>query len=272
MIVNKVLFSLNDNLLYEGFWDINKFIYKNFFNIEPYLLYNTTFNNYKKSNLYYDKNVLFIESKTISKNKDWFIPWSLFYGASLFPEDTIMTSGIDQIPLSNIFFNKIKDFNEDSYLISFSDAYHNQKSLLNNLFTYPSSHHVSKGKYFKEIFDIKENWNEEINKIKLVKTFLKKEYPIYDNNFWGLDEAYSSYMINNSNRNNIIKLKNFFHDTWYPRRIDRGRKENINVNLLKNGYYTEYHCPRPYSKHKDEIKKILNLRYNYNASSNKKYI
>ena len=109
MKINKVIFSLNDNFLYDFFWQINKKIYNEVYNIEPILVYNSTFSAYKQSNFYNDKNVVFLENKNNKKsvNKEWFIPWSLFYASTLFPDDVVMTSGIDQIPLSNMFFDEI---------------------------------------------------------------------------------------------------------------------------------------------------------------------
>ena len=264
MKVNKIIFACDIDYL-NYYYHVQEF-YNNYLDIDVVLLLFSNKNikiqhNSRNSIVYFNRNI-----------KKYLIPWSLFYGASLFPEDVVMTSGIDQIPLSDLLFDLIKDISQESYLISFSDAYKNQKSLINNNLTYPSSHHIGKGIYFKQIYNIKDTWSDEITKINKIKNVLKQKYPIYDNNFWGLDEAYSSHMINISEENNIEKIKNFFHDIWNPRRIDRGRNQNINIHLLKNGYYTEYHCPRPFADHEEQINKILNLRYDYNASSSKKYI
>ena len=91
-----------------------------------------------------------------------------------------MTSGIDQIPLSNMFFDEIKDVPKEMYILGIYDAYFSQNNLKNNLKTYPTSHHAGLGKNYKKIFSIENNWHDETNKIIKIKDFLTEKYPIYD--------------------------------------------------------------------------------------------
>lgn len=252
MKIDRVLFCLNDNQTYTKFWNINSKIWKTKFNIIPTLIYvgeEEDIQKNKLSNEYGDILILPKYSKDLCKGsvRQWYITWALFYGATKFPDDICMTSGLDQIPLSTVFLEKIEDIKEDKYIVGFADAY-GRKDL------FPSSHHVGKGSIFKEKYEILDDWYEEIERIYQSRN-LYKFHNLHDD-YWGLDEAFSSdFLVKKSE--DVHFINNFFHVVWNSRRIDRAHGLTYDLKKLEDGWYTELHSPRPYELYRQQIDQII---------------
>lgn len=250
MKIDRILFCLNNNPTYINFWNINSKIWKLKYNIKPTLLYIGAKEEIKKLNLLEEHGEIIVlpkidEDLCNGSLRQWYITWALFFGASLFENEVCMTSGIDQIPLSNIFLEKISDIEQNKYIIGFADAY-GRKDL------FPSSHHVAKGKYFKNKYEILNNWHEEVYKVYSHKN----KYNFLYEGYWGLDEAYSSEMLLKNN-DNIHYINNFFHPLWTKKRIDRDHGLKYDIKLLSNGWYSELHSPRPYELYSQQIDNII---------------
>lgn len=252
MKIDRVIFCLNNNKTYTGFWNINSKIWSEKYSITPTLFYVGEQNEFEKLNL--SKNhgdVFFLPNSkndlTNGSKRNWTITWSLFYGATYFPNETCITSGIDQIPLGDHIAKFVEKYDDEKYLVCWSDAYSKNEVL------FPSSHHVGKGKDFKEIYKISDDWEEELNKIYNKKNL----YSTIAHDYWGIDEAYSSEIILRKRSEKVILVKDFFDD-WSNRRIDY-RKNGLghDVNLLKDGYYSELHAPRPYESYQTAIDEII---------------
>jgi hypothetical protein len=251
MKINRIIFCLNNNPTYTGFWNINARIWSEKYNIKPTLFFVGDYKEFKDLNLS-EKigDVFFLPNAnrdlTNGSLRNWTITWSLFYGSTFFPNEVCMLSGIDQIPLGDHIIKLADSYDEDKYLVCWSDAYNNFENL------FPSSHHISLGKNFKEIYEISNDWQEEIDKVysHRVKYNLNQDY-------WGLDEAYSSELLLKNRTERVVLIKNFFAD-WSNRRIDfRKNGLNYNVGLLKSNYYSELHAPRPYEDYKKAIDNII---------------
>jgi hypothetical protein len=77
---------------------------------------------------------------------------------------------------------------------------------------------------------------------------------------WSTDQIdFYNYVINwNKNTNNFIILND--RNTGFNRlNRDTFIVNQQLENLIQNGYYSDYHCYRPYSKYKDINDKILDL-------------
>jgi hypothetical protein len=124
---------------------------------------------------------------------------------------------------------------------------------------YPSSHLVGKGKKFKQIYQILDDWEEEIVKVFNTKDRYHLKNNFYANRLWGLDECYSSEMISIFNKQEDIVHLGIFWDYWYKNRIDlNGRiNHNFDIDLVKSGYYSEVTC-KGIESHKDDIEIIIN--------------
>lgn len=251
MKIDRVLFCLNNNVIYADFWNINSKIWYSKYGIKPTLFFVGTNEELNKLNLSKEYGEIYllpeINSNINHKHfRDWKVTWSLFYGATLFPDDICITSGIDQIPLGQHIIKLVSDYSEDKYLVCFSEAYKRDD-------LFPSSHHVAKGKYYKKIYDISDNWETEIKKLDS----LKNKFTSLPNDYWGLDESYSSDILVKNKNNNIVFVKNFFSE-WAEKRIDRSQRcDMYDKQLIKNGYYTELHSPRPYLQNKLIIDQII---------------
>lgn len=275
-IIDRVIFCLTNNENYIDFWNYISKVYYNKFDVKPTVFFSGSIVEYQNlvdsGRLSKEFGDVFHLNRVFGipydKNLDWTCTWSLFYGASLFPNEVCMLSGIDQIPLSGNFFEIVKQINpRENYIVGFSDAY--GKSSLNLEETgvgsfFPSSHHVGLGSYYKKIYDIEKNWEDELNKVfnSDIKNIL-----INNNNFWGLDECYSSFILKTHLRKKsspvpIKLITDFFHIYWANKRIDRSRgqikfSEEMLENVKKSNF-SEIHCSRPYKTNLD-----MDRLYNY---------
>lgn len=267
-IIDRVIFCLNNNENYIDFWNYISKVYYNKFNVTPTLFFSGLISEYqdlldsgrlsKKFGDIFHLNRVF--GIPYEKNLDWTCTWSLFYGASLFPNEVCMLSGIDQVPLCGDFFEKVKNINpRKNYIVGFSDAYGKESLNLNTMepgTSFPSSHHVGLGNFYKILYGIDANWETELNRVfndKEVKKFFK------NSNFWGFDECYSTFYLKKylkEQSNTIpINLITNFNDFWGNRRIDRSQGiVRISGEILENvkkSKFSEYHCSRPFNKNLD---------------------
>jgi hypothetical protein len=273
MKVDRVILAVNNNPKYSGHWNVSAPIWKNNFNIKPTLVFYGTEEEFNSCGFIldgYDYMILPKLSEFSEPNPDWVVTWSLFYGASKFSEDVCMLSGIDQIPLGVEFFNRIEDVKDEKFIVGFYDAYlkYNKNTLgyfnTQTNVMYPSSHLVGTGSMFKKLFEIEDEWVDEVSKVYNNKSlyYLKNKY--YASKLWGLDECYASHKISIYENQNEIKYLTFFWDFFHPRRIDLDASTNLRFTdeELFNGYYSEVTCKNVKDKKLLYIlKKIRNTKY-----------
>lgn len=254
-IVDRVLMCLTNNDNYIDFWNYISKVYRVKLNTQPTLIFSGTeeeLNGLKNSgrlSTQYGEIIHLprVDGVTYDPKLDWTCTWGLFYGASLFPDEVCMLSGIDQIPLSGKFFDLLNNINpREKYVIGFADAYGHAGA------SYPSSHHAGMGSFFKTIYGIEDKWEDELRKVhdhRYLCTNLA-EFP----NFWGLDEAYSSKVLRDCiTKGSEVPLAfvNDFFRWWRAGRIDRvAGAIQLTPDVLqsvKASNYTEYHSVRPFS-------------------------
>ena len=243
MKIDRVILALTDNSIYSGFWELVSEVWLKNFDITPTLFFYGDEDKFNSIPCDFGEkyHLNFIPDVCVNPKRDWACTWGLFYGASLFPDDTCMTCGIDQLPLSNLIFDELsKYYSEDKYLIGFADAYPQEHDW------YVSSHHIAKGSLYKSILEIDDSWEKEAKKV----FGFRHNYKLYSSSdFWGLDEQHSSYLL--KNKENVIKVNTLFHNIVVPNRIDRSFLYNIDLDNLKSGNYSEMHCPRPFDQYAD---------------------
>lgn len=262
-IVDRVVFCLTKNELYIDFWNYISKLYRVKYNITPTLFFSGDDNDLKilkgEGRLSVEFGEVYLLPRVLDipfdGDMDWTCTWGLFYGAAQFPDDICMLSGIDQIPLNNKLLDYLKRSGyRDSYTVLWSDAYGANTGLGK---MYPSSHHIAKGKFFKKLYKIDDSWSVELLKVFNSSSRLGFEYPFNCNNFWGLDEAYSSWNINEYVRGQnmgfeVVLMKNIFH-LFKKTRLDRGTSKiyltdfDVLLNEIKSGLYCEYHARRPFA-------------------------
>lgn len=268
MKIDRVILAVDSNPNYTFFWNIVSKVWKEKFNINPTLIFYGTQDEFNQKGFIvdgFDYKILNPINEVSDPSPNWVVPWSLFWGASQYENDVCLLSGMDQIPIGHYFFEKLRDINDENFVVGFADAYikYNKDTLgyfnTKSNIMYPSSHLVGKGKLFKKIFQIEESFETEVKKVYSKKEdyYLNNHY--YSNSkLWGLDECYASDKIESfSEQNKIEKLK-IFWDYWLPKRIDLMGKinHNFDVNLLDKGDYSELTC-KGYKSHKDKIDLIL---------------
>lgn len=254
-IVDRVLMCLTNNENYIDFWNYISKVYSVKFDTTPTLMFSGTEDELKelkdsgRLSTKYGEIIHLprVDGVVYDPKLDWTCTWGLFYGASLFPNDVCMLSGIDQIPLSGRFFNLLNNINpREKYVIGFADAYGHAGA------GFPSSHHVGLGSFFKTIYGIENNWEDELTKVYNHRHLCTNlaQFP----NFWGLDEAYSSKILNDcithGSKVPLVFVTEFFH-WWRSGRIDRVEGAiQLTPEVLesvKNSNHTEYHSVRPFS-------------------------
>ena len=253
MKIDRVIAVLNDNEVYSSFWNIFSKVWRVKFGVMPTLMFVGSQDQLRKGDYSVEYGEIYrldpLNEVVMDPNLDWSVTWALFYGPTLFPDDICMTSGIDQIPLSSKFIDSLAHHAEEDYIIGFSGAYRDLVGI------YPSSHHVGKGSIYKQIYDIENQWHDELRKVFSSKSSLKQS-SLLPSSLWGLDEVYSSEVLDGSSYPNIVH-KDIFHDQWAPFRLDRGSSVDYDLDRLKAGYYSELHSPRPYELHQDYIDTLV---------------
>lgn len=236
MKVARVIMALTANPNYTGYWPYVSNIWANKFGVTPTLVFYGTANEQAACGIRHGEVIRLdrISSVTLNRQREWACTWGLFYGATLFPNDVCMLVGIDQVPLSGLFFDelrKVPDW-DSKYVIGFGDAY--------RATYFPSSHHVAKGALFQKIYGINPNWQTEVEKVFAARSRYPKHVA---EDAWGLDETYSSEFLV---KHPAVALMDIFWNLWHPRRIDRTTPTATDFERIRHGYFSEWHGLRPF--------------------------
>ena len=269
MKIDRVVLGLTNNPTYRGFYNLFSPVWKKKYDIIPTLIFVGTEEEFVSHDISDEwGDIIRIDPVPnevyVDPNLNWASTWAIFWGAAQFPDDIVMTCGIDQLPLSTFFFDSLDQWDDDEYIIGLGDAYtkYNQETLgyfngMTDSF-YPTSHHVAKGSLYKEVYSIHDSWEEEI---KSVWEYSKDRYTLNNSSYWGLDECYASEKIDHYRRDNkdlFIAYSGFWED-WHPRRIDRGYNMKVNIEKLRGGQYSELHSPRPPSQYKEFLEEFVKI-------------
>lgn len=243
MKIDNVILTCNFNKLYMGFWNPLSKLYKVNFGIDPILIFLGSENELIDSGLSYEYGQIIRQDPPISSNVSWTTTWALFYFTKLFPNNTILTMGIDQIPMGTKFIKDyIKNIDEDSYVMLIDDAYEVEGSRLSwsKGGTSPSSYHIAKGFIYNEIYSFEDTFQQEVEKIERLH-----------GSSWGVDETYSSKILFNNKKNKIVNLSKF-RELVSSGRLEcyRNRETPYDLQKLNSNLYIECHACRPYENHK----------------------
>lgn len=270
MKIDKVIFAVDDNPLYQGFWEIQSKICKELFGITP-VLFKITDN---ESDFYDDGNGLV---KNIDKESCPGIITSFLsqvirmYGTKYFPDEVCITGDIDMIMINkNYFIDNVSNFSNDDLVLFDAGAYDPNREECNDesLFAgerYPICYAAAKGSTFNKILDTDRPFPQYAHELGLLRLG------------WGTDEIYFGRQVNKFEHEiNVHKIYRPRKNGWIVEdRIDRhnfpidftNEKEkeynkkygNYREDLLMNGYYIDAHCPRPYDDCKREIDELVEL-------------
>lgn len=164
---------------------------------------------------------------------------AFLWGPCRFPDEVCMTSGIDQIPLSGRFLESLADVPASELVIGFGGAppYRDFESRFGCRY-YPSSHLAGLGSAFQSVLRLPDRWEDAAREI------WNSEYPTAWENRWGLDEAFFSHRLNESNAPHVVFPTPWFAD-WVARRLDRSAAWAVDESKLLSGWYSEMHMSHP---------------------------
>tara|TARA_R110002110_G_scaffold401131_1_gene617885 strand:+ start:1260 stop:2039 length:780 start_codon:yes stop_codon:yes gene_type:complete len=255
MKIDVVTLSTNDNPMYYDFWEPLSKLWKTKFNIHPVLVYcgeEVVSMSEEYGDVHYVPAV---------SGVDEFFPstWGRFWIAKEYPDKICMTGDIDMAPISHDFFREsVASLDEGIYTHLNCDAYgfgnpnhwreHNQ--------TLPAYYHVAKGSIFDEVYKF-DAWEDEIKKVFSYEypRFAKSSEPhLQQASKWCLDELYSTMKLREYENNGGKVETRLLHKP----RLDRISWSYQEDDIIE-GTYRDSHLLRPYSIHKKEIDKVLEL-------------
>jgi hypothetical protein len=248
MDIEKVIHASNDEPFYLDFWEVVSKVWRQKFGVTPILLY---FGNSKINEQYGSV----IKMKVVED-----LPVSLCcqlsrYWYPVVEKDAVfMTSDIDMIPISTWYFkDQIKDISDDKFVNL--NPYKKEEDKED---FYPCCYNVAKGSTFKEILDLQNNWENFVNNnVNHWTNIVANHQPQGLNKSftnWTADEVWSTKKIRSFDQNRIIKMPRK-QGTDYMR-INRSCW-SWSEDLI-NDYY-DCHCLRPYSSHKKEIDRLVEV-------------
>ena len=175
----------------------------------------------------------------------------LLYPAILDYKNGILITDMDMIPMNRTYYiDNITKYDNNKF-INFRNIFPSGNQLV-------ICYNVAINKTWSNIFNIK-ILDDIKNRIKIVYSNINYVNK-HGGNGWSTDQIYLYDLIKfwNNKTNNLIILKD--KDTKFRRLCRSNKTFPSNVNeLIKNGYYTDYHCLRPYSKYKNINENIFNL-------------
>jgi len=173
---------------------------------------------------------------------NWQAPLALIYAPGMFPGETVMTSGIDQVPLSRRFLDAVADIPDDRFVIGFGGCRHyDGHEQTYGCRYYPSSHMVARGETWAKVLAGTPQCYPEF-----VEWVWGQNWPYMWPHVapgWGLDEAAISQLIAKSEVP-VEVLPPAFFDSWDASRVGRCAQV-ADLNRLVKGEYSEAHLNRP---------------------------
>ena len=258
MKINKVIFTIDDNPHYKGFWSSISKHYKEKLNMIPKLFIignNVDVNSY--DNRYGEievvnqlPNIPSIIQALIGK----------FYFTNT-EHDTVWKIGdLDLYPLSKEYFTtNIQDISNEKYIHLNPYAYgHDWRQKPYGLAGY---FHVAKGRVFEEELKFTNKSFEDVCleifnsdrwgiKFHSISGSLTNRQASPDWGWFCCEEMYTGELLRNCE-----KLLEITPTNGYTR-IDRSDM-TYDIKLIDNGHYIDFHSRRPYEDHKDEIERIV---------------
>lgn len=282
---SKVIFGVDDSYFLE-FWPIQSKICREVLGLEPVLF----FIGEEDSDFYDDGYGLVKKVKKVgNKNTGLLACIVRLWGTKFFPDDVCITGDLDMLMINKPYFiDQVEKFNDDSVVIYTSDAYDLSRPEAKELFEkepfpfvqemYNYPYFAGKGRVFYKIIDNDCSFEDFVLRHETYKPGYKF--------MWMIDEFYFSDCVNNKNHGvEIHKLKRGFSSPWRAdRRIDRGsfpvklkwpgeiehqKKYGLyDEQKLKDGYYIDVNCCRPYSQYKEAIDHVVNIVLKNNKTKN----
>lgn len=254
MKIDRVILSSNYNYTYCHFWNPIARVYRDKFGIEPTLVWLGTEEQMQEVGIDTSLGDVIIQPYHPEYQVGWQSTWALFWATQFYRGETCTIMGIDQLPLSPMFFRDlIKDVNPDAYCMLIADAYRPNHWTVDKSAS-PSSYHIAKGSTFDKVHKFERDFMREVEKL-----YNSGVHGFWDEgeSRWGIDESWSSINLRNSKDVDIVSLDNF--SLLCQRRIEceRHKETPYDITRLQEGWYSEAHLCRPYTNHKNYIDTLI---------------
>ena len=257
MKIDKVLFTIDDNPHYFGFWSSISKHFKLRMNIESKLFILGTNVDISKYDTRYGEIEIVEPIPDIPKIIQSLI--AKFYFTKSEPDTTWIIGDLDLYPLQQKHFKEtIFDIPDDKYIHLNPHAYTtNWRNKFEGLAGY---FHVAKGSIFIDELKLDKSFEEIVNEI-----YTSNKYGIQFYNLgarpeskqaskdWGwfcCEEMYTGELLRNSK-----KLIEIAPAQGYTR-LDRSYMV-YDINDIKLGKYIDFHSPRPYERYSSIIESIV---------------
>lgn len=253
MKVTRIILVSDPNPIYCDFWNPISKVYREKFGIETSLVWLGTRDQLYRAGIE-DTDVIFC-----THHPDYPVPFqtalAMFYFTKAFPDDTLLTQGIDEVHLSPMFIRySIAGYDDDSYVQMIADAY-KPNYWRNHGGVSPSGQHVAKGSTFQKVFNFPDTFNAFVEQV------VNSGIPAFWEDTagrWGLDESYVSHVLRESQGVEMISCTDF--RLFCDRRIEceRSKETPYDIEKLNAGWYSQAHLCRPYANHKEYLDKLFN--------------
>lgn len=260
MSIDKIIFAVDDNPTYSGFWEINSEICTKVLGITPVLFHITN----EDSGFYTDKFGIVKKVKAIEGiNTGFQAQIYRIYGTSYFQDEVCMLSDIDMLLFNKKYItDSVQNYDENDFVILGYDAYDSKRPECQGAWALPRipmCYVAGKGKTFDKIANTFTNFKEYCEKMNAL------------NLGWDTDEVYLGNMIERNKTVKIHKLKRGYSSTFSAgRRIEKRDFENLNdigrLNLrgiLNLEHYIDCHCARPLHQYSEQIINLKNQILNH---------
>lgn len=211
-----------------------------------------------------------------------------YWGCRHYPEDIVIASDMDAIPLSKKFFiDRLREIDDTSYVhipaSPRSDGYGvvvspdvHRGYPLDTVKYLQACYHIGRGDTINRVWEFSDSWEDSCRKMvpywyridkscepipyeKQMKLIKQHHTPCRG------DEVYPSLKValaqhQERERIELLSYSNAQFD-WICRGYSAAgyNMPDFDEGKLRSGYYSAVHCPRPYSQYREAIDRLLNL-------------
>lgn len=239
MRIDRVLFAWDGNPMFAGMFDLQERIYAKL-GVQATLL---------------RVGVDLPSRKDLphSEKLNWQAPMALIWAGQHYPHEVVMTSGLDQVPLSRRFIDELQgwQYNPAHFVIGFAGCrqYEGHVEKFGCQY-YPSSHMVAHGQTWQRVLAATPgDFGDFLGEM------WARNYPFMWGHVatgWGYDEATISQLLAAHPEVPKFPLSPEFFIRWDCDRLGRASAP-CDWDRLKNLEYSEIHLSRPYTILEKEI-------------------
>ena len=275
MKIDKVIWS--SSVEYSDFWNINSYLHKKYLDMDCVLI---LYGKKSDCNLSEEYGTVIEADYLPHLPKMVQLVMSKFYYPKYEPDTTWLIGDIDQLPLQREhFIDNLEEIPDDHYVHLAEDAITSLNKVPTNSWRFcvdgtkwsertrkgflTAHYHAAKGSTFAKALDLDSSFSSHIKSLMEMYYEQPFEYQLIshenDSVLWAFEEQYTTSLI----RKNIPidKFTGFNRphgcDNPESRKVDRGNGCASDKNRPE--LYVDFHCPRPYKKHRNEINEILNF-------------